>query len=113
MYIDETYFETYYQETCQLHKDAFARIMVENMSFTIPEGFHNCSSKILVTVGEKERSIMKKSMVDIVKSNANCKGLILPKMGHGISLANPTYFNELIENWTQNDSIDENIRLIS
>ncbi|MBK3496472.1 alpha/beta hydrolase [Viridibacillus sp. YIM B01967] len=113
MYIDENYFETYYQECCHLNKASFVRIMEENMAFKIPNNFKNSSSKILVTVGEKERSIMKKSLVDIVKSNSNCKGIILPKVGHGISLAKPDFFNKLIEDWVQNDILSDNNKEIS
>lgn len=102
MYLDDRYFETYYQESCQLHKDAFIRIMQENMSFTLPNHFQHSSSKILVTVGEKEKSIMKKSLIDILRSHSNCRGIILPAIGHGISFAKPNYFNKLIEQWVQN-----------
>lgn len=77
------------------------RILEENMSFEIPEGFEKAECKILVTVGEREKAIMKKSAADIVLDNSNCEGIIIPNVGHGISLANPDYFNVIIENWIQ------------
>ncbi|MNH91174.1 2-succinyl-6-hydroxy-2,4-cyclohexadiene-1-carboxylate synthase [compost metagenome] len=112
MYIDESYFETYYQESCQLTKDTFVRISTENMSFRIPNNFKNSNCKILVTVGEKEKSIMKKSVVDIVKSNSNCQGIVLPNIGHGISFAKPDFFNKLLEDWVQNDILPDDIQEI-
>jgi len=99
MYIPEDYFEIYYQESCGISKEAFARILDENMSFSIPQNFKNASSRILVTVGEKERDMMRKSFEDIVNSNPNCEGVILPKIGHGIPLAQPELFNKLLEQW--------------
>lgn len=89
-------------------KKAFLRVMNENMSFSIPDRFENCRSKILVTVGEKERKMMKDSMKEIMKSNSNCKGLIIPRLGHGFSLANPTLFNATLEEWIENGVIISN-----
>ncbi|WP_025027531.1 alpha/beta fold hydrolase [Caldalkalibacillus mannanilyticus] len=110
MYIDQKYFETYYQESCRLTKDDFERIMKENMSFTIPETFKKAKSKILVTVGEKEKRIMKKSLVDITNSNSNCKGVVIPKVGHGFSLANPKLFNKFIEGWFKQGTLLDDLR---
>ena len=44
---------------------------------------------------------MKKSTMDIVSNNSNCIGIIIPNVGHGISMLNPNYFNKMIENWLQ------------
>jgi len=105
MYIPKDYFDIYYQESCGISKEAFARILDENMSFSIPQNFKNASSRILVTVGEKEGDMMKKSFEDIVKSNHNCKGIMLPKIGHGISLAQPEFFNKLLEHWLSSSGV--------
>jgi pimeloyl-ACP methyl ester carboxylesterase len=37
------------------------------------------------------------SALDLVHSNSNCTGLIIPHIGHRVSLANPDYFNRMIE----------------
>lgn len=113
MYIEEDYFERYYQESCRLSKAAFARIMQENISYHIPDNFKNSSSKILVTVGEKEKSIMKKSLTDIVNSNSNCQGIILPQIGHGVSLAKPDFFNKLIDDWIQHGLLPDSVEVVS
>ncbi|MCK0473194.1 alpha/beta fold hydrolase [Halalkalibacter sp. APA_J-10(15)] len=99
MYIDETNQEKYYQESRQMKKDVFVRVMQENMSFTIPDGFKNVTSNILVTVGEKERKVMKDSMKSLDESNPYAKGHMIPQIGHGFSLANAVAFNEMIEEW--------------
>jgi len=112
MYIDEAYQDIYYQESCQLNKDSFVRMMNENMSFSIANSFKNSTSKILVTVGVKERKIMKDSMKEIIKSNPNCKGYIIPRIGHGFSLANPELFNTTLEEWLENDVIPGEVKPI-
>lgn len=99
LYVSEEYFETYYNESSQMKPDTLIRILKENMSFEIPSDFNKVGSNILVTVGEKEKTIMKKSTMDIVSNNSNCIGIIIPNVGHGISMLNPNYFNKMIENW--------------
>ena len=97
LYINQDHFEKYYQENLQMKSDILIRILEENMSFEIPEHFHKASSKILVTVGEKEKTVMRKSAMDLIKSNPNCQGIIISDIGHGVSLAKPHFFNSMIE----------------
>ncbi|MEH7523139.1 alpha/beta hydrolase [Bacillus sp. JJ1503] len=99
LYISKDDFEQYFQESRQMKLETLVSIMEENMSFQIPKHFENAKGKILVTVGEKERVMMKISAIDLVKNNPNCKGVILSKIGHGVSLAKPDLFNQMVEAW--------------
>lgn len=99
MYIDDINFESYYQESLLIHKDTFTSVMHENMTYTIPDHFKNARSRILVTVGEREKSMMKKSLADLVNAHSKSTGLVIPKVGHGVPLAHPDYFNQLVEEW--------------
>lgn len=101
MYVDDRNFELYYQESILMSKDTFVRVMHENMTYTIPDNFKNVRSRILVTVGEREKSIMKKSLADLINAHSQSTGLVIPKVGHGIPLAHPDYFNQLVEDWIQ------------
>ena len=111
MYINDDYFPIYYQESTQMKNETFVRIMVENMSFGVPDSFKNATSKILVTVGEKERKIMKESFVQLINSNPNSEGVIFPNIGHGASLAQPEFFNKVIESWIEQKPLPSQIRL--
>ena len=112
LYIGEDYFEKYYEESNQIEADTLIRVLEENMSFDIPQDFSKANGKILVTVGEKEKTIMKHSAKDIVKTNSNCVGVIIPKMGHGVPLAMPDFLNLMIENWTRR-GLPKECKLIS
>ncbi|MBU7592379.1 alpha/beta fold hydrolase [Metabacillus halosaccharovorans] len=109
LFVDEEYFDTYYKESSNMKSDTLIRILEENMSFTLAEEFYKVKSKILVTVGEKERSIMIKSAKDIVSANPNCVGILIPNVGHGISFINPNFFNQIIETWIQNDQLPNEV----
>src|SRR5690625_1364422 len=109
MYLNDQYFNDYYQDTLTITKETFFKVMYENMSFSIPEGFRTTRSRILVLTGKKENLIIKKSITDILESNKKCLGVVIPGVGHGISLHNPTYFNKLIEEWIENERIPDDV----
>lgn len=112
LYISEEYFVKYYKESSQMESDTLIRILEENTSFQIPKNFSKAEGKILVTVGEKEKTVMKKSAKDLILNNPNCTGIIIPKVGHGISLFDPDFFNQLIENWIQRGTLPQEVTLI-
>lgn len=112
LYVDDEYFDTYYDETSRMKADTLIRILKENMSFEIPSDFNEAKAKILVTVGEREKAVMKKSAKDIVASNSNCTGVVFPNVGHGISLANPHYFNELVDKWILEGNIPDDVKVL-
>lgn len=112
LYISENNFERYYKESSEMTSSTLIRILKENMSFTMPTGFNESTAKILVAVGEKEKKIMKMSVKDIVSANSNCTGIIIPNVGHGISLQDASYFNRLIENWLQKSMLPEDVQVL-
>lgn len=99
LYVNGEQFEKYYEESCQMKADSLIRVLEENMSFRLPPNFKKAKAKILVTVGEKEKALMKKSAKDIVVANPNCSGVIIHKIGHGLPLALPQFFNQMIDMW--------------
>ncbi|MDX8364906.1 alpha/beta hydrolase [Cytobacillus sp. IB215665] len=109
LYVGKEYFETYYKESSEMKLDTLIRILEENMSFEIPKNFNKATGKILVSVGEKEKAVMKKSATDLVSNNKNCIGIIIPNVGHGISLWNPNFFNQMIEKWIQEGALPQDI----
>lgn len=112
MYLHEHYFERYYQESSQAKSGTLIRVLEENMSFEIPQEFKKANTKILVTVGEKEKAIMRKSAKDIVESNSNCTGIILPKVGHGIPIARPDFFNHMVEAWIEKRQLPKECKVV-
>ena len=113
LYIGEDYFEKYYEESSQMKPDTLVRVLEENMSFNIPKDFSKANGKILVTVGEKEKAMMKHSAKDLVEANSNCIGVMIPKIGHGVPLAMPDFFNQMVEEWIQKGQLPRECKVIS
>ncbi|MFJ7732179.1 alpha/beta fold hydrolase [Lysinibacillus sp. NPDC097231] len=107
LYVDQEYFEQYYEDSSKIKLDTLIKILQENMSFAIPHNFSKAQCNILVTVGEKEKGNMKKSALYLVNSNLNCQGVMLSSIGHGVSLANPEFFNRFVEEWLIDGKLPE------
>jgi len=101
LYVQEEDFERYFEESKHITADALTRVLQENMSFPIPSEYSRAQSRILVTVGEKEKGMMHKSAQLLSASNRNCYAVVLPGMGHGISLAAPDAFNDMLRAWLE------------
>lgn len=112
LYLTGHQFEKYYQETSHLTLEALLKVLEENRMFRFPEGFSHAQTNILVTVGEKEPNVMKKSAMDLVKEHPHCQGIILPQVGHGISLARPDLFNQMINRWINDGELINECKVI-
>jgi len=99
LYIPQEKFTQYYEESCRMSQHMLISVLKENMSFSIPENFQHVTTSMLVMVGEKEKAMMKKSANDLLASNGNCHGMVIADIGHGISLANPSLFNDIVYDW--------------
>ena len=56
---------------------------------------------------------MKKSAKDIVATNSNCMGVILPKIRHGVPLAMPDFFNHMVEVWIDEGHLPKGCKVLS
>lgn len=112
LYLGDEYFERYYAESCRIQPVALIAVLEENMTFTIPSGFSEATGKILVTVGEKEKAVMKQSAKDLVAASSNCNGVIIPGLGHGVSLAMPDFFNQMVDIWVHKDDVPKECKRV-
>lgn len=102
-YIEGAQFEQYYEESLKMKQSTLIQILEENMSFKIPSEFSKSTTKILVTFGENEKEMMKKSAMAIGDHHPNSKVIMISNIGHGFPLATPDLFNQVVGNWL-NDS---------
>lgn len=109
MYISEDYFDVYYNDSISISFETMSKVLCANLEYRLPVNFKNSKVKTLIIIGKKEKGIMKKSAIDMIKSNKNCKGYTVPNVGHGISLAKPELFNKIVLAWINNDILPQEL----
>jgi len=105
LYVSEADFERYFEESKKMTQEGLIRVLTENMSYQVPASFSQADTRILVTVGEKEKGLMQQSARSLVASNRYSVGVVLQQIGHGISLAEPARFNQMLRAWIEEDKL--------
>ncbi|MDW0115967.1 alpha/beta hydrolase [Sporosarcina thermotolerans] len=102
LYMDGHFFTKYYEESLKMNPSTLIAVLKENMAFKLPKDFPKSSARILVTAGEKEKGLVKKSVQKIINGNKCCESFIVPDIGHGFPVANPQLFNRVLKDWIEN-----------
>lgn len=104
LFVPSELFEEYYKDSLSMSKESLINIIISNGTYKLKKDVINTSAKVLIIVGEKEISLMKKSATELNKRIENSKLYIAAKMGHGdISLNHPTEYVEILENLFSTD----------
>ncbi|WP_037282898.1 alpha/beta fold hydrolase [Saccharibacillus sacchari] len=101
LYIPSEQFETYYAHSLKSSQDALIRMLRQSLTYRLPAGFSRSNARVLVTVGEKEKRIMRKSAEQIASIHPKAQKKILPGIGHGIPSAQPECFNTILREWLE------------
>ncbi len=92
-------FERYYQDSLKMSKQSLINITLSNGTYDLKETITNTKAKVLIIVGEKEISLMKKSAQRIHNKIPGSELYIAPGMKHGeISLKFPQKYINLLKN---------------
>ena len=99
-------FEDYYRDTCKISKDNMIAFMEANSKYEIKDTIQDTKARTLVIVGEKERTIMKKSANIINQKIKTSRIEIMPNYSHGeLSINNPEHYIALINALTGQSEI--------
>lgn len=97
LFVSDELFEQYYNDSLRMSKESLTNMIISNGTYKLKNSTLNTSAKVLIIVGEKEPSIMKKSAFELNRIISNSKLYIAPKMGHGeISVKYHTKYVELL-----------------
>lgn len=99
LYMDGEYFKKYYEESIKMNATTLINVLKENMAFSLPKNFSNSTVPVLVTAGEKEKGLVKKSVRKMVERNEHFEYFFVPTIGHGFPVAKPDLFNQVLEDW--------------
>ncbi|MBU3155268.1 alpha/beta fold hydrolase [Clostridium estertheticum] len=96
--VPDNLFETYYEESSKITKESLINITKSNGNYPMPLTLCNTKAKVLILVGEKELSIMKKS-ASLLHETINGSFLkVIGKSRHGeISLIYPEKYLDLLQ----------------
>jgi esterase/lipase len=96
--IKKSLFEDYYRDTCEIKKEDMINFMEANSKYEIKSALEDTKAKTLIVVGDREKSIMKKSAHIIHKKIKESRIEIIPNYSHGeFSINNPTQYIKYIE----------------
>ena len=91
-------FETYYQDSLKISKQSLINITLSNGMYDLNEDIANTKAKVLIIVGEKELSVMKKSAKRLHETIPGSELYIAPGMKHGeISLKYSQMYLDLLK----------------
>jgi pimeloyl-ACP methyl ester carboxylesterase len=113
LYIGEEYFDRYYEETKKMKSKSIINMLHENLSYQVPDDFSRSGGEILVTVGEKEKRIMKESFFSILDRHPRVKGAVILHTGHGFPFACPQLFNQTVEAWIHDRTLPGELKIIN
>lgn len=99
-------FQLYYQDSRKMSKQSLINITVSNGTYTLKESISNTKSNVLIIVGEKELSVMKKSAQKLHEKIHGSELYIAPGMKHGeISLKFPQKYIDLLSLYFSSQSL--------
>lgn len=76
-------FDDYYRDTCTITSDNYVRFMKSNSSYRVNPSLSLCQAKVLIFVGGRERSVMKRSAKLICSIIPNSQMISVKEYHHG------------------------------
>lgn len=105
LYMDGEHFKIYYEESLKMNAEALINVLKENMAYSLPDNFSKSTARVLVTAGEKELGLVKKSVRKIAEGNEHFESFFVPDIGHGFPVAKPDLFNQVLEEWIMHQQV--------
>lgn len=103
--VPENMFEQYYDDSLKITKQSLINISLSNGNYDLKSTISETKAKVLIIVGQKEISIMRKSSKRLHEAIIGSELHIAPNMGHGeISLLHSEKYVELIGNFFSKNS---------
>lgn len=87
----------YATDSKHLQKKTLLSMFQENLHYKLPDTFQQAKARILVTVGEKEKGIMKRSAKKITNAHPQATGVVVPAIGHTFTFEKKELFIDMIQ----------------
>lgn len=76
-------FDCYYRDTCAISKKDMISFLQANSLYSLKESVKNCTAKVYIFVGGKEKTAMKKSAEIVRTALQDSISQVLPELHHG------------------------------
>lgn len=106
------YVDRYCDDSLKLSRENIFRMLEACSEYALPESFPASGVRMLVLAGTRESGFVRASARDMIRANRNCTGYLVRGAGHGLPLAEPDFFNEIIFSFLNNIRMHRNRRLI-
>ncbi len=83
LHIKDIHFERYYRDSANISKYNLMAFMMANSNYQLKNTLKRCKAKVLVCVGGRESSIMKKSAQKLADCLPTAKLEVMPRFYHG------------------------------
>ncbi|MGL4336897.1 MAG: alpha/beta fold hydrolase [Turicibacter sp.] len=98
--VPEHLFEQYFRDSSRMSKQSLINITKSNGSYAMPKTIVETTANVLIVVGEKEISVMKKSATLLHQTIKNSQLMVVKNAGHGeLSLVTPEKYCELLQHF--------------
>jgi len=98
LFIPDAMFEQYYSDSLKISKQTLINTTLSNGTYLLKSEIEKTKAKVLIMVGEKEISQMKKSAQLLHEKIPDNELMVLPKMGHGeLSMVHPAEYVKILE----------------
>ncbi|MCW1837841.1 alpha/beta fold hydrolase [Bacillus xiamenensis] len=102
----------YTADSKQLQKETLLTMFQENLHYKLPHTFQQAKARILVTVGEKEKGIMKRSAKKITHAHPKAEGFIVPGIGHTFTFEKKELFTDMIKSFIEERALPAELKEI-
>ncbi|MFC1905661.1 alpha/beta fold hydrolase [Chloroflexota bacterium] len=103
-------YERNFREDIRLLKsDSFARLLTNVMTYKLPSGLERVTSPTLVIAGEKEYTITRQSVKDLVAAIPGAQGRIARRMKHNWNMQDSRLFTCMVRSWIQHKPLPQEL----
>ncbi|MGE6631950.1 alpha/beta fold hydrolase [Bacillus sp. NPDC077027] len=96
-----------------LQKRTLQSMFKENLHYRLPNTFQQASTRILITVGDLEKNIMKRSAQHLTEAHPQAVGVIVPSVGHSFTFEKAELFYDMVKSWIDEKALPEELIVIT
>lgn len=98
LFVPDSMFEKYFTDSSKMSKQSLINITLSNGNYALKNSIKDTNTRVLIIVGEKELSIIKKSAKMLIGKIPNNEYYVSKKMGHGeLSLRHPVEYVNILK----------------